>query len=336
MHGRKALVGWVSVLMAVLCVLVLPGCSQDSSSSDAASSSGDTGRTYKVAMVLNDSINDGGWGSSAYQVMCDAAEARGWETAYSENVEQSDWVTVMQNYCDQGYDLVFAPSGQFGDAVQQVAKDNPDTHFMILSSQITSDNIESMLPNLDQIGYLSGTLAGLLTKSNQVTFVGGVELDTTVAKAAAFEKAAKIVNPSCNVSVVYAGSYSDVAKGKEIAESAISSGTDVIYGDASAVDSGEREAIKNHPGVYDIAQPSDLGSSDDDVIACSIVTDNRVMIEQCLEDVETGSFGNKLVEGSLENGAIKMGTFSEKLVSKDVQDKFAEYEKQIEDGTFGE
>ena len=318
--------------MSLTALLGLAGCGQSSSGSSNAADSSD--HKYSVAMILNDSINDGGWGSSAYQAMCDAAEARGWETAYSENVEQSDWVTVMQNYCDQGYDLVFAPSGQFGDAVQQVAKDNPDTHFMILSSQITSDNIESMLPNLDQIGYLSGTLAGLLTKSNQVTFVGGVELDTTVAKAAAFEKAAKIVNPSCNVSVVYAGSYSDVAKGKEIAESAISSGTDVIYGDASAVDSGEREAIKNHPGVYDIAQPSDLGSVDDEIIACSVVTDNRVMIEQCLEDVENDSYGNKVVEGTIKNGAIKMGTFSEKLVSKDVQDKFAEYEKQIEDGTF--
>ena len=337
MHLRRVIASFLSIVLAGACVLVLPGCNQDSatesSSSDAAEQSG---HTYRVAMVLNDSINDGGWGSSAYQAMCGAAEARGWETAYSENVEQSDWVTVMQNYCDQGYDLVFAPSGQFGDAVQQVAKDNPDTHFMILSSQITSDNIESMLPNLDQIGYLAGTLAGLLTTTNQVTFVGGVELDTTVAKAAAFEKAAQIVNPSCNVSVVYAGSYSDVAKGKEIAESAISSGTDVIYGDASAVDSGEREAIKAHEGVCDIAQPSDLGSADDDVIACSVVTDNKVMIEQCLEDVESGSFGNKLVEGSIENGAIKMGTFSDKLVSQDIQDKFAEYEKQIADGTFGE
>ncbi|WP_433568993.1 BMP family protein [Tractidigestivibacter sp.] len=325
------------IALVAFCAFPLLGCESGTTAEQSSESSSEsTEHTYRVAMVLNDSINDGGWGSSAYQAMCEAAEKRGWETAYTENVEQSDWVTVMQNYCDQGYDLIFAPSGQFADAVQQVAEDNPDTHFMILSSEVTSDNIESMLPNLEQIGYLAGALAGLLTNTNQVTFVGGVELDTTATKAAAFEEAAKIVNPDCSVSIVYAGSYSDVAKGKEIAEAAISSGTDVIYGDASAVDSGEREAIQDHEGVYDIAQPSDLGSSDDDVIACSIVTDNEVMIEQCLEDVENGDFGNKVVEGSMEDGTIKVGTFSDKLVSQEIQDEFAEYAKQIEEGTFGQ
>ena len=318
--------------MSLTALLGLAGCGQSSSGSSNAADSSD--HKYSVAMILNDSINDGGWGSSAYQAMCDAAESRGWETAYSENVDRSDWVTVMQNYCDQGYDLVFAPSDQFDDAVKQVADENSGTHFMVLSSELTSDNIESMLPSTDDIGYLVGALAGLLTKVNQITYVGEIELGTTAAKAEACKKAAQIVNPDCSVSIVYANSYSDVAKGKEIAEAAISSGTDVIFGDASAVDSGEREAIKNHPGVYDIAQPSDLGSVDDEIIACSVVTDNRVMIEQCLEDVENDSYGNKVVEGTIKNGAIKMGTFSEKLVSKDVQDKFAEYEKQIEDGTF--
>ena len=319
--------------MSAMVILGVAGCGQASSDEGATDES--TEHVYQVAMILNDSINDGGWGSSAYQAMCDAAADRGWETAYSENVDRSDWVTVMQNYCDQGYDLVFAPSDQFDDAVQQVAEENAGTRFMVLSSELTSDNIESMLPNTDDLGYLVGALAGLLTKTNQITYVGGIELGTSSAKSESCKKAAQIVNPGCDVSIVYANSYSDVAKGREIAEAAIASGTDVIFGDASAVDSGEREAIKNHPGVYDIAQPSDLGSADDEIIACSVVTDNKVMIEQCLEDVESGSFGNKIVEGTIENGAIKMGTFSDKLVSKDIQDKFAEYEKQIADGTFG-
>ena len=227
----------------VACLMALVGCSQSGSGGTVDDGEG----KHRVAMVLNDSINDGGWGSSAYKAMCDAAEEKGWETSYSENVGQSDWTTVMQNYCDEGYDLVFAPSGQFGDAVQQVAEENPDADFCILSSQITADNIESMLPNMDEIGSLAGSLAALMSKSGKIAFVGGVELDTTVAKAAAYKRAAEIVRPGVDVSVVYAGSYTDVAKGKEIANSMVASGIDAIYGDASAVDSGCARRLRRIP-----------------------------------------------------------------------------------------
>lgn len=74
---------------------------------------------------------------------------------------------------------------------------------------------------------------------------------------------------------------------------------------------------------------------DDPVIADSVVTDNKVMIEQVMADIESGNFGNRTVEGTIANGAIKMGTFSDAIVSKDTQAKFAEYEQQISEGTFG-
>ena len=156
--------------MSLTALLGLAGCGQSSSGSSNAADSSD--HKYSVAMILNDSINDGGWGSSAYQAMCDAAESRGWETAYSENVDRSDWVTVMQNYCDQGYDLVFAPSDQFDDAVKQVADENSGTHFMVLSSELTSDNIESMLPSTDDIGYLVGPSPDSLPRSTRLPMSG--------------------------------------------------------------------------------------------------------------------------------------------------------------------
>lgn len=320
-----------SAAAALAAALGLAGCG-----GGAGSGSGSSGSKKRVAMILNDGINDGGWGAASYQAMVAAAKQLGWETAYTENLAQSEWVTALQGYAGDGYDLVFAPSGSFDDAVKQVAQDNPDTKFAILSSHVKTDNIESMLPDTDEIGYLAGSLAALLSKTGSIAFVGGVELDTTVAKARAYEKAAKLVNPQIKVSTVYAGSYTDVAKGKEIAESMVTGKqVDVIYGDASAVDSGVREALQAHPGALNIAQPSDLGGKDDAVIATSVVTDNTVMLVQAMKDAEGDSFGNKIVDGTIKNGAIKIGTFSDKAVPADVQKKFAEYEAQIKDGTFG-
>ncbi len=64
-------------------------------------------------MFLDGPVNDGGWGASCYGAMVESAKQHGWETAYSESVAQADWVSTMQNYVDQGYDLIVAPGNQY-------------------------------------------------------------------------------------------------------------------------------------------------------------------------------------------------------------------------------
>ena len=59
------------------------------------------------------------------------------------------------------------------------------------------------------------------------------------------------------------------------------------------------------------------------------------MIAICLEKVESGTFGNEVVFGSLENGAVYLGKFNDALMDADTQAKVAEYIKQLTEGTFG-
>ena len=148
-----------------------------------------------MAIFLDGPINDGGWGASCYKAMTDAADALGWDTAYSESVATADWATTMENYIDQGYDLIFAPGNQYTDAVKQVAKDYPDAHFCILNDTVKDTNIESLMPNTQQIGLLAGALAGILSKTNNIGFIGGVELDTTKDKLENYTKAAQKIEP---------------------------------------------------------------------------------------------------------------------------------------------
>lgn len=192
----------------------------------------------------------------------------------------------------------------------------------------------SLVPNTDQIGQLAGALAGLITKTNSVGFIGAVELDTTKSKLENFEKAAKKVNPDVQVTSAYAGSFTDAAKGKELATTFVNSNNvDVMFGDASIVDTGAREALAIYGDRYDIGQPGDLGSADDKLIACSVVTDNKAMILSAMKDVEAGSFGNKIVKGDLDNGGVAVGTFSN-IVDQDTQAKYQEIVSQIKAGTF--
>ena len=313
---------------------VTTAASTTAAETTAAPTESEKAKDFKVAMVLDSSVSDGGWGASCYQAMIRAAEESGWETVYTDNVATADFTTVMTDYAELGYHLIFAPGNQYTDAVKQVAEEYPEIKFALLNGTVETDNIVSILPDANQIGYMAGALAGLMSKTGSIGFIGGVELDTTKAKLECFEKAAQKVNPDIKVSSAYAGSFSDTAKGKEIASSMISTyDVDVMFGDASAVDTGAREALAASENRYDIGQPGDLGSADNKIIICSVVTDNAALLKACMKDVESGSFGNKTIYGNLSNGCLNVGTFSS-LVSGDIQAQYKEIIEQIKSGSF--
>ena len=306
-------------------------------------------KTYKVAMICDSSISDGGWGAACYNAMIDAAAKKGWETKYTDSIAQSDYYNSIVSYCQLGVDMIYAPGNQYTDAVLQAAEEYPDIAFALLNGAETTPakavngNVSSLLPNAQQIGWIAGALAGLMTESGTIAFIGGMELDTTKGKYAGFGEAAKYVGEQEGKTItlldcVYAGSFDDAAKGIEFANAMIDQGADVFFGDASAVDSGARQAIDNankaagSVKVYDIAQPADILGQNECII-CSQVTDNSAMIAASMEAVEAGSFGGETLYGSLQNGALSAGAMSD-LVPKEVQDKYQAYLDQMMNDTF--
>lgn len=314
-------------------VTMLTGCGA-SKTSEAEIKDSNT-KTYKVAMISDTSISDGGWGAACYNAMVTAAKEKGFETQYTDGLKTADFATSIRSYADLGYDLIFAPGNQYSDAVKEVAKDYPNIHFALLNGTIETDNIVSLLPDAKQIGQMAGALAGLMSTTNNIGFIGGMELDTTKEKLENYQAAAQAVNPNIQVASAYAGSFSDTAKGMEIANSMITSkNVDVMFGDASAVDSGARQALASNANTYDIGQPSDLGKDDKSgIIISSVVTDNAAMIKLCMDDLMNDKFGNKTIYGNIENGCLSVGTISDK-VPQDVKTKYLEIIDKIKDGTY--
>lgn len=327
----------LSVFLTMCTLLaLLTGCGASKTAETSTNDSEESkNKTYKVAMISDSTISDGGWGAACYNAMVTAAKEKGFETQYTDGLKTADFAQSIRSYADLGYDLIFAPGNQYSDAVKEVAKDYPDVHFALLNGTIETENIVSLLPDAKQIGQMAGALAGLMSKTNNIGFIGGMELDTTKDKLANYEAAAKAVNPNIQVASAYAGSFSDTAKGMEIANSMITSkNVDVMFGDASAVDSGARQALASHANTFDIGQPSDLVKDDKTgVVIGSVVTDNATMVKLCMDDVINGKFGNKTIYGNIENGGVSVGTFSDK-VPEDVKTKYLEIVDKIKAGTF--
>ena len=306
--------------------------------------------SHTVAMICDSSISDGGWGMACYNAMMDAAEKCGWETMYSDSIAQSAYYDTIVSYCDLDVDMIYAPGNQYTDAVLQAAEEYPDIAFALLNggadtpAKAANGNVSSLLPDAQQIGWIAGALAGLMSDTGTIAFIGGMELDTTLAKykgygeAAAFvaeenEKKKKIIDP------VYSGDFSASDKGLEFAKAMMDQGADVFFGDASAVDSGARQAIDEaneaagEIKVYDIAQPADLLGQNACVIG-SQVTDNSVLIELSMKAVEEGKFGGETLYGTLQNGVLSAGELNADVVPEDVQAAYADYIGQMTEGTF--
>jgi basic membrane protein A len=317
------------------------------SASASAAASGDlTGtKDFKVAMICDSSISDGGWGAACYNAMVDACKRSGWSYEVTDSIDQSAYYESIAAYCDLGYNLIYAPGNQYTDAVLQAAEEYPDIAFALLNGaedtpgKATNKNVSSLLPNAQQIGWIAGALAGLMTKSNTIAFIGGMELDTTLGKYKGYTEAAQFVNKDVKVlDPVYAGSFSATDKGIEFAKAMIDQGADVFFGDASAVDSGARQAIdeankaSGSVKVFDIGQPADLLGQNECVI-CSQVTDNSSLLTISMQAVEDGKFGGETIYGTLQNGVLSAGKMSD-LVPADVQAKYLDYIDQMTKDTF--
>ena len=347
---KKAL----ALLLTLVMALSLAACGGNTTNNggttdNGGESGGEGGKTYKVAMICDSSISDGGWGMSCYNAMVDAAAERGWETAYSDMIDQSAYYDTIVSYCDLGYDLIYAPGNQYTDAVLQAAAEYPDIAFALLNGgtdtpdKATEGNVTSLLPDSQQVGWIAGALAGLMTETGTIAFIGGMELDTTQGKYAGYAEAAAYVGEQRGITVttldiVYSNSFSASDKGIEFAKAMMDEGADVFFGDASAVDSGARQAIDEANAasgsvkVYDIAQPSDLLGQNECII-CSQVTDNALLVGKCMEAVEAGTFGGEVIYGTMQDGILSAGKLSD-LVPQEIQDQYLAYIDQMIDGTF--
>ena len=191
----------ISMLMATTMIFTLGACGGGAKSNESVTTS-DTQKNgkYKVAFILNCSINDGGWGTACYSELVSACEKNpDWTMEYTDNLSQDGYYDAMVAYCNAGFNLIYAPGGEYTDAVLQVASEYPDIAFAILNGdadvpeKATNKNVTSLLPNAQQIGWIAGALAGLMSETGTIAFIGGMELTTTVAKYKGYAEAAKYV-----------------------------------------------------------------------------------------------------------------------------------------------
>ncbi len=217
-------------------------------------------KKLKVGLVTDvGKVNDGTFNQYAYEGLKRAGDELGVEIAYVETQAPTDYEKNLQQFADQGFDMIIGVGFLMGDAVKAAAAKNPNIKYAIVDNAYDNTaptNLRGLVFAEDQAGYLAGVLAASMSKSGTVAAVGGIEIPPVQKFLLGYEAGAKSVNPDIAVKKVYIDSFTDRARGAEAAKSFIAEGADVIFGAGGQTGSGGIQAAAAD-GVYVIGVDQD-------------------------------------------------------------------------------
>ncbi len=213
-------------------------------------------KELKVGFIYISPVGDAGYSYAHNQGRLAVEKMDGVTTSFVEAVpEGPDSERVTLNMARKGYDLVFGTSFGYMEPMLKVAKKFPQTKFMHCSGYKTAANMGNYFGRMYQPRYLTGIVAGSMTKSNILGYVAAMPIPEVIRGINAFALGAQSVNPKAVVRVVWTNTWYDPAIEKEAAKSLLDVGADVI---AQHQDSpGPQEAAEER-GVYSVGYNSDM------------------------------------------------------------------------------
>jgi simple sugar transport system substrate-binding protein len=230
MLGRS----WIQNLtLAVVVAFGLAACAKSEPPKPAAPAPAPVAKAepLKVGFIYVGPVADAGW-TFAHDLGRKAVEAKFGDkvkTTFIENVKEGpDAERVIRDLVAQGNKVIFATSFGFGDSMEKVAKDHPEVYFEHATGFKTAPNLRNYEGRFYEDAYLSGVLAGQMTKSNVIGFVGSFPIPEVLRNINAYTLGARSVNPKVKTKVVWISTWVDPPKEAEAAQSLINQGADVL------------------------------------------------------------------------------------------------------------
>ena len=344
---NKKLVGLGVVSLAAL---TFAACGSRTSTTSSSSASSDS--AVKAAIVTDvGGVDDRSFNQSAWEGLTAWGEENGLsentDYTYFQSASESDYVTNLDSAVSGGYNLVFGIGFALESAIAEVAPNNPDTNYVIVDSVVADqDNVVSVGFADHEASYLAGVAAAKSTKSNHIGFIGGMEGVIIDRFEAGFVAGAKSVNPDIKVTIDYAGSFADAAKGQTLAAAQYAAGADVIFHASGGTGNGvfaaakaENETRNEADKVWVIGVDRDQSAEGD--YTSKDGKDSNFVLASTLKQVGTSvkDIANKALAGEFPGGEILQFTLAdggvdlaETNLSDEASEAVATAKKAILDG----
>ncbi|PUA17769.1 BMP family ABC transporter substrate-binding protein [Glaciimonas sp. PCH181] len=212
----------------------------------------------KVAFVYLGPVGDGGWTFQHDQGRRAIEKEFGnkIKTTYVENVpETADAERVIRQLAVDGNQLIFTTSFGYMDPTIKVAKAFPKVHFVHATGYKTGPNVGTYQTRFYEGAYLLGIIAGKMTKTNTLGFVGSFPVPEVVRNVDAYTLGAKSVNPKIKTKIVWVNTWYDPGKERQAAETLVAQGADML---AQNTDSPAVVQVAEEKGVHAFGWDTDM------------------------------------------------------------------------------
>jgi len=299
---------------------------------------------FNVVLVTDiGKVDDGTFNQFANDGMVAAADCLGFESQAIETASEADYATNISTALEADPEVVVTVGFLIADATLEAANANPDVNFIGID-QFQAEypaNYVGVLFREDQGGFLAGAMAGLLTESNTIGVVGGLEVVPPVVRLVnGFEAGAHYIDESINVLKVYTDSFTDPAQGASAAQQFLGEGADVIFGAGGQTGSGGVSAA-TEAGAWGIGVDQDEyfttfggGSSPgSEFLATSAVKRVDLGVFNQIGEALAGSFEGGIYTLDAANGGISYAPFHDAAIPEDAAAQLEEVRQGLADGS---
>jgi basic membrane protein A len=285
----------------------------------------------KVGFIYVGPIGDHGWSYQHDQARLAVEKELGVKTTYVESVpEGADAERVIRQLATSGHDIIFTTSFGFMNPTLKVAKQFKNVKFEHATGYKRADNVSTYSARFYEGRAILGTIAGKMTKSNVVGYIGSFPIPEVIRGIDAFTLALRKVNPEATVKVVWVNSWFDPGKESDAAKALIDQGVDII---TQHTDSPAPLQVAESRGVYAFGQASDMKAFAPKAQLTSIVDNWDDYYIERVKAAMDGSWKSTNVWHGIKPGMVKMAPYGD-AVPADVRKLADEVKQSIVDGSF--
>jgi basic membrane protein A and related proteins len=269
------------IILAVLLVGVAVSISFANGKAEEKAKAG-----FQMAAIYQTSIEEP-WDGAIHEACLKVSKELGIKYEFAEGVAAADYEKVTREYSDRGFQFIIGDAFLAGEEPsRRVAKDYPKIAYAFGSEFKPQGSNYSVFDNwIHEPAYLSGIIAGMMTKSNIIGVVAAIPIPEVNRLVNAYKAGALSVNPKIKVKLAFIGSWFDPAKAKEATVAMIESKADYIFAERFGVFEAAKEA-----GVFAFGNMTDQNSLSPDVVVTSCVWDMYPVIKNSVEMIQKGTW----------------------------------------------
>ena len=321
--------GLAAIIAITVCVLAM-GCSSKKDENAK--------NDYNFGLVIGEGgVNDQGFNQLAWEGYKRLNEEFGYDVKYLESRQESDFGANLDKFADEEMDMIWTLGFTMKDITVNAAKMNPDLKYGNIDSvcEEIPDNMVSVVFRAQESTFLTGYIAGRMTQTDRVGFIGAMRSDVINQFEYGFRAgvayAAKEMGKEIDVEVQYAESFTDTAKNKSISTLMYSNGVDIILPCGATL--GSVEAAKEMD-KYVIGIDMDQRHLAPDQMLTVAMKNVDVAVYEITKEIAEGKFKGGVEKSfGIAEGGVGIAPDSDNLVPGEVLEKVKEISDMIVDGS---